>query len=157
MKGHHFQLAGLGEKRVTLNAYYSEMEDIYEELMFQFQKLRNGGGGLNYCVFQRVQGNCCRSPESGYTVSYLRAVVHHAKIYIRPMQIRLCTEPQECQVSEKLYGTHVIILNTIIHHSPLIYSHSARKNAKRGRSFPVTTLLEHVAQCNRYIIESIPS
>ena len=109
------QLAGLGEKRVTLNAY-SEMEDIYEELMFQFPKLRNAGG---FELLRVPEGagkllQIIASPESGYTVSYLRAVVHHAKIYIRPMQKSLCTEPQECRVSEKLWYTCVIILLYII-------------------------------------------
>ena len=28
-------------------------------------------------------------PKGGYTTSYLKAVVHHAKIYIRPLQCEL--------------------------------------------------------------------
>ena len=37
------QLSGLGEKRIILNAY-SEMHDIYDKLLFQFPKLKQGGG-----------------------------------------------------------------------------------------------------------------
>lgn len=38
-------------------------------------------------------------PEKGYTVSYLRAVVHHAKIYLRPLQKELDIEYVETEVS----------------------------------------------------------
>ena len=38
------------------------------------------------------------APESGYTVSYLRAVVHHAKIYIRPMQRNLSLDTVKGEV-----------------------------------------------------------
>ena len=38
------------------------------------------------------------APDSGYTVSYLRAVVHHAKIYIRPMQRNLSLDPVKEEV-----------------------------------------------------------
>lgn len=93
------QLSGLGEKRIILNAY-SEMQDIYDELLFQFPKLKQGGG---FELLRVPEGGgkllqVIASPESGYTVSYLRAVVHHAKIYIRPIQNNLDSDPEPSQV-----------------------------------------------------------
>ena len=41
------------------------------------------------------------SPESGYTVSYLKAVIHHAKIYVRPLQQGLSLDPVEQQEVSK--------------------------------------------------------
>ena len=38
------------------------------------------------------------APDSGYTVAYLRAVVHHAKMYIRPMQRNLSLDPVKDEV-----------------------------------------------------------
>ena len=93
------QLSGLGEKRITLNSY-SEMQDIYEELLYQFPKLKQGGG---FELLRVPEGGgkllqVIASPESGYTVAYLRAVVHHAKVYIRPMQNNLDPDPEPSKV-----------------------------------------------------------
>ena len=86
------QIAGLGEKRITLNAY-ADAQDIYHEL-YQFPRLMEGGGFEMLRVPEGGKGlNVISSPESGYTVSYLKAVVHHAKIYIRPLQKDLSLEP----------------------------------------------------------------
>lgn len=39
-------------------------------------------------------------PKNGYTVPYLRAVVHHAKIYLRPLQKDLHIELSDEIVEE---------------------------------------------------------
>ena len=54
------------------------------------------------------------APETGYTVSYLKAVIHHAKIYIRPLQRDLCLEPVKETVRNTLRYWYVLILNTVI-------------------------------------------
>lgn len=40
-----------------------------------------------------------RMPESGYTTDYLKAVIHTAKLYIRPLQTDLSVEPKGAEVS----------------------------------------------------------
>lgn len=88
------QIAGLGEKRVSFNAF-SDAFDIYKELEFEYPKLSSAGG---FELLRVPEGGgkhleVIPSPDNGYTVSYLRAVVHHAKIYIRPLQQDLSLEP----------------------------------------------------------------
>ena len=93
------QIAGLGEKRISSNAY-ADAQEIYQDLAFHFPKLCDGGGFelLRIPEGGGKQLDVIASPESGYTVSYLRAVVHHAKIFIRPMQKDLSLEPQKDEV-----------------------------------------------------------
>ena len=91
--------SGLGEKRVTLYSC-SEMQNIYDELLFQFPKLKQAGG---FELLRVPEGGgkllqVIASPGSGYTVEYLHAVVHHAKIFIRPMQNNLSADPETSQV-----------------------------------------------------------
>lgn len=93
------QPSGLGEKRVTLYSC-SEMQNIYDELLFQFPKLKQAGG---FELLRVPEGGgkllqVIASPGSGYTVEYLHAVVHHAKIFIRPMQNNLSADPETSQV-----------------------------------------------------------
>ena len=88
------QIAGLGEKKICLNAY-SEAHDIYSELSFHFPKLCDAGG---FELLRIPEGggkllDIIAAPDNGYSVSYLKAVVHHAKIYIRPLQRNLSVEP----------------------------------------------------------------
>ena len=40
-------------------------------------------------------------PDGGYTVDYLKAIVHNAKLYIRPLQSDLSLEPLTAEVSVK--------------------------------------------------------
>ena len=88
-------LAGLGEKKIQFDEY-AVWQEIYEELMFQYPKLKESGGFELLRVSEgggkRLQTIAC--PPDGYTVVYLRAVVHHATVYIRPLQrdISLVTE-----------------------------------------------------------------
>ena len=94
------QIAGLGEKRITLYLS-SEAHDIYQELIYQFPKLSQGGGFelLRVPEGGGKQISVIAAPESGYKIQYLKAVVHHAKIYIRPLQRDLPLEPQKPTVN----------------------------------------------------------
>ena len=94
------QIAGLGEKRITMSAY-SDAHDICFELCENYPKLSSGGG---FELLRVPEGggktlDVIASHESGYTVSYLKAVVHHAKIYVRPLQQDLSLDPIEQEVS----------------------------------------------------------
>lgn len=93
------QIAGLGEKRISLSAF-ADAQEIYQDLSFQFPKLSDSGGFelLRIPEGGGKQLDIIAAPETGYTVSYLRAVVHHAKIYIRPMQRNLSLEPVKKEV-----------------------------------------------------------
>ena len=88
-----------GEKN-TLTAF-GDAQDIYHELLLQFPKLSQAGGFELLRTPERGgrQEDVIAAPESGYTVTYLRAVVHNAKIYIRPMQRDLGFEPVKEEVS----------------------------------------------------------
>lgn len=87
------------ERNITLSAH-ADVQEIHDELVFQFSKL-SGSGGFELLRVPEggKQLDIIASPESGYTVSYLRAVVHHVKIYIRPMQKDLSLEPMKELVS----------------------------------------------------------
>ena len=65
----------------------SDGQDIYSELSFQYPSLRDGGG---FELLRVPEGGkrleIIAAPPSGYTVPYLRAVVHHAKVFVRPLQ-----------------------------------------------------------------------
>ena len=96
------QLAGLGEQRVSLPGF-ADVHDNFSEISYLPQLLEWGafellrlpeGGGKHLDVIA--------SPEKGYTTSYLRAVVHHANIYIRPLQKSLSLEPIKEEVSRAL-------------------------------------------------------
>ena len=79
-------LAGLGEKKIQLSID-SDAHSIHSELFSQFPKLSNGGG---YELLRAEKGQkllcVIDAPASGYTASYLKAVAHNAKIYVRPLQ-----------------------------------------------------------------------
>lgn len=83
-------MAGLGEETVTLDLL-AEAWEINEELFYKFPKLKNGGGyELLHVPESGGKGlDVIAMPKSGYTTAYLKAVVHHAKIYIRPLQCEL--------------------------------------------------------------------
>ncbi len=51
---------------------------------FELLRVPEGGGKMLDAI---------ASPESGYTVSYLKAVVHHAKLFIRPLQREISLDP----------------------------------------------------------------
>ena len=79
------KMAGLGEESVSLDLL-AEAWEINEELCFKFPKLKKAGG---YELLRLPESggkllDVIAMPKGGYTTSYLKAVVHHAKIYIRP-------------------------------------------------------------------------
>ena len=81
------KIAGLGEKKISLCAF-ADAQDIYHKLLFRFPKLSEAGG---FELLKSPEGggkhlDIIAAPESGYSVAYLRAVVHHTKIFIRPMK-----------------------------------------------------------------------
>ena len=83
-------MAGLGEESVTFDLL-AEAWEINEELCFKFPKLKKAGG---YELLRLTESggkflDAIAMPKGGYTTSYLKAVVHHAKIYIRPLQCEL--------------------------------------------------------------------
>ena len=81
------KLAGLGEKRVTLPVLATALE-VCDELRFQYPRLADGGGFelLRASDASSKDLEVIKAPEGGHTVDYLKAVIHSAKIYIRPLQ-----------------------------------------------------------------------
>ena len=88
-------LAGLGEKKITFDEYCNHQE-INSELTFQYPKLADAGG-FELLRVPEGGGKVLQEiaiPQSGYTIPYLRAVVHHAVVYIRPLQRHLSTNEE---------------------------------------------------------------
>ena len=80
---------------------YCTYQEIYSELTFHFPKLVEAGG-FELLRVSEGGGKVLQeiaSPKNGYTVPYLRGVVHHAVIYIRPMQKNLSLEQDSLSVS----------------------------------------------------------
>ena len=95
------KLAGLGEKRFPIDVY-STGQEFYDELLFQYPKLKEGGG---FELLRVPEGGgkdleVIKVPDGGYNVEFLRAVVHSARIFIRPLQKSLDLRPQTSQVSK---------------------------------------------------------
>jgi hypothetical protein len=87
------QLSGLGEDKISFNIDANSQE-ISNELYAKFPKLKDGGG---FEMLRLPEGGgkvlqVIACPKNGYSVPYLRAVVHHAKIYLRPLQKDLDTD-----------------------------------------------------------------
>lgn len=105
------QIAGLGEKKITLDAY-ADSQEIYYDLLSNFPRLRDAGG---FELMRTSEGGGKRLeviavPDSGYDVPFLKAVVHHAKIYIRPLQNNLSLSPIKKEVCVYMYVfSHVIL------------------------------------------------
>lgn len=102
------KLAGLGERRFAVDVSLSAQDMLYS-LEAQFPKLMEGGG---LELLRADEGGCrelqpIEMPAGGYTCEYLKAVVHSAKIYIRPLQDDLNLEPCSTEVSEaNAYSIH---------------------------------------------------
>ncbi len=98
-------------------AGYTDSQDIYHELISIFPKLREGGGLQLLRTHNEID-----VPPSGYCVSYLKAVVHNAKIYIRPLQKELSIEPENDEVRKHhssilfLLLAHTVQINTLHSH-----------------------------------------
>ena len=84
----NLQLAGLGEKKATLYLG-GDSRDVHDDLITTFPKLASAGGfelmRIN-TIGRKLELIPFPCPENGYTVDYLKAVVHHSKIYVRPIQ-----------------------------------------------------------------------
>ena len=94
------KLAGLGEKRVHDNVA-STAQEFRDELHQEYPKLMDGGG---FELLRVMEGggkglDVIQIPEAGYTPEYLKAVIHHAKIFILPLQKALDVQPQNTAVS----------------------------------------------------------
>ena len=63
---------------------------VSQAFLFEFLQIPEGEGKLLDII---------AFPDSGYTVPYLKAVVHHAKIYIRPLQQDLSLDVVQEEVS----------------------------------------------------------
>ena len=73
-------------RRELLLSAYGEAHDIYHELHAQYTKSHKSGG---FELLRVPEGgkklDVIAVSDAGYTVTYLKAVVHHAKIYTRPL------------------------------------------------------------------------
>ena len=92
------QIPGLGEK-ITFDAF-ADSQEIYYDLLSYFPQLRDAGG---FELMRTSEGGgkqleVIATPDSGYDVPFLKAVVHHAKIYIRPLQNNLSLSPFKKEV-----------------------------------------------------------
>ncbi|XP_019853033.1 PREDICTED: uncharacterized protein LOC109582636 [Amphimedon queenslandica] len=117
------QIAGLGEKKIQFpvdaDSYY-----VYDELIASFPKLRNCGGFELLRTHDRSKLLIeIEVPPSGYTVAYLKPVVHNAKIFIRPLQKDLSLEPEKddwelpCSVEEEcMFCKEKISINVLRKH-----------------------------------------
>ena len=100
-------LAGLGEKMVLDGD--GDAQAIYDELLLQFPKLNEAGG----FELLRTQDKGSKTlhiidmPQQSYSVPYLRAVVHSARIFIRPLQRDLSLLPDK---EVKIGSTHFVRL-----------------------------------------------
>ena len=77
--------------------------DISSELSFHFPKLKSAGG-FELMKTQEGGGKLLspiQVPQTGYSATYLKSVVHDAKIYIRPLQQDLSLESVSDEVSLK--------------------------------------------------------
>lgn len=87
------QLSGLGEEKVSFSLD-ADHHDIYGEFQVVFPQLKDCGG---FELLRLPEGGgkvlqVIACPKIGYSVPYLCAVVHHARIYIRPLQKDLDTD-----------------------------------------------------------------
>ena len=74
--------------------------EINEEPCFKFPKLKKAVG-YELLRLPESGGNfldVIAMPKGGYTTSYLKAVVHHAKVYIWPLQCEL----DMCEVNDNV-------------------------------------------------------
>lgn len=91
------QMAGLGEKKVSIFLYGSS-DELNDDLLEHYPKLSNGGG---YELLRQGVGkhlDLIPIPPGGYSAEYLSSVVHSAKVYIRPLQMALDTATAPCDV-----------------------------------------------------------
>ena len=103
------QLAGLGEKRLSVDLY-ADTRELHDDILFNFPKLIDAGG---YELLRSSTAGPGKEleiipqPGDGYTVEYLKAVVHQAKVFIQPLQqnLELSSDRVDQQVSCSHSGT----------------------------------------------------
>ena len=94
------KMAGIGERRFAVDSTATAQE-LCDALDSEYPKLSDAGG----FELLRAEEGCPKDltvipmPNGGYTVEYLKAIVHNAKIYIRPLQTDLSLEPSTSNVS----------------------------------------------------------
>ena len=97
-------------------------------------------------------------PKGGYSVKYLRAVVHHAKIYIRPLQQELDVGEVSDMVSEIseveqfTYINFVVIIESNATFQYLMFQCPVRSPPKEpclvcGKMVSILALREHIECC----------
>lgn len=69
-------------------------------MMSCYPKLSDGGGFelLRVPDGGGKQIDVIPIPEGGYDVPYLKAVIHHAQVYVRPLQKDLCLDDHKQEV-----------------------------------------------------------
>ena len=73
----------------------STTADLHREILLYYPRLNDGGGYefLRTDEKNRKYLTCIPPPSGGYTTTYLKSVVHQAKLYIRPLQQNLDLTP----------------------------------------------------------------
>ena len=91
--------AGLGEKRISC-ALEAGAEELHQELLVAFPRLRNGGGYefLKLDEANRKSLTVVPPPTGGYIPVYLKAIFMEAKMFLRPLQKCLDLTPIENKV-----------------------------------------------------------
>ena len=89
--------AGLGLQQLSFYLH-GDSSDFYEDIVCAYPKLRSGGGFelLRSCEGNSKELAIIPPPPAGYTVSYLKSIMGHAKVYIRPLQSDLSMEVMDC-------------------------------------------------------------
>lgn len=98
--GMKLKLVGLGKHQFAVDVE-ATAQDLYDELESQFPKLKDGG---RFELLHASEGGwkgleVIEIPSGGYTCDYLKAVVHSAQLYIRPLQSNLSLEPCDPDIS----------------------------------------------------------
>jgi len=89
---------GLGLQQLSLYLH-GDSSDFYDHIVCAYPKLRSGGG---FELLRSSDGNSKElaiipPPPAGYTVSFLKSIMGHAKVYIRPLQTNLSMEIVHCE------------------------------------------------------------
>ena len=89
--------AGLGLQQLSFYLH-GDSSDFYEDIVCAYPKLRSGGGFelLRSCEGNSKELAIIPPPPAGYTVSYLKSIMGHAKVYRRPLQSDLSMEVMDC-------------------------------------------------------------
>ena len=93
--------ARLGLKEMTF-ALHGDSSDFHQEIIKAFPKLQNGGG---YELLRTSDGKnrlllIIPPLPGGYTASYLKSVMAHSKVNIRPLQQDLSMESDKSDDDE---------------------------------------------------------